>query len=100
MITHPHTHSLTLLQWKDTGDVVEEVLILEAGLLDDLVQRLQEQTLALGPVVLQQHHHVAQRQVVTVVCEHTELTAAQRGSGLSVALVIHMCVPYACIIHP
>lgn len=41
----------------------------------DLFQRLQEQPLALWPVVLQQHHHVAEGQVVAKVCEGAELVA-------------------------
>lgn len=58
---------------KDTGDVVEEILVLETALLTDLIHCLEKQHLALWPVVLQQHHHMPKGQVVTAVCEGTEL---------------------------
>ena len=45
---------------KDTGDIVEKILILKAALLTNLVHSLQKQHLALWPVMLQQHHHMAE----------------------------------------
>lgn len=58
---------------KDTGDIIEEILILKTALLADLFNGLQKQHFTLWPVVLQEHHHMAEGQVVTVVCEGAEL---------------------------
>lgn len=58
---------------KDTGDIVEEILILETSLLTDFIHCLQKQQLTLWPVVLQEHHDMTERQVVTVVCEGPKL---------------------------
>lgn len=44
---------MSVVAKKDTGDVVEEILILETALLTDLIHCLQKQHLALWPVVLQ-----------------------------------------------
>lgn len=59
---------------KDTGDIIEEVLILKAALLTDLFDGLQKQHFTLWPVILQKHHHMSKGQVVTVVCEGAELS--------------------------
>lgn len=64
---------MAILSDKDTGDVVEEVLILEAALLTDLINGFQEQRLALWPIVLQEDHHVTQGEVVSAVREGTKL---------------------------
>lgn len=58
---------------EDTGDVVEEVLILEASLLADFIHCLQKQRLALWPIMLQEHNHMTQSQVISDVCEGPQL---------------------------
>lgn len=58
---------------KGTGDVVEEVLVLETALLADLIHRLQEEILTLRPIVLQENDHMTQSQVVSVICEGPQL---------------------------
>lgn len=67
---------------KDTGDVVEEVLVLKAPLVTNFVHRFQEEGLSLRPVVLQQDDHVTQRQVVSAALgERSQLKQAVGGSG-------------------
>lgn len=58
---------------KDTGDVVEKVLVLETALLTDLIHRLQEEILTLWPIMLQQDDHMTKREVISVVCESPQL---------------------------
>lgn len=58
---------------KDTGDVVEKVLVLEAALLTDLIHRLQEEILTLRPIMLQEDDHMTQSEVISVVCERPQL---------------------------
>lgn len=65
---------------KDTGDVVEEVLVLKTPLVTNFVHCLQEESLSLWPVVLQKDDHMTQRQVISAALgEHSQLkTDSQR----------------------
>lgn len=61
MVTFPYDNVITNGIWatvKDTGDVVEEVLILKTPLVTDFVHRLQEESLSQWPIVLQEDDHV------------------------------------------
>ncbi len=80
------TWSISLL--KDTGDVVEEVLVLEAALLTDLIHRLQEEMLTLRPIILQENDHMTQSQVVSAVCEGPQLR--KRGDELNPNLICEL----------
>lgn len=62
---------------KDTGDIVEEVLVLETALLTDLIHRLQEEVLTLWPIVLQENDHMTKSEVISVVCESPQLREKQ-----------------------
>lgn len=66
---------------KDTGDVIEEVLVLEVPLLADLADGFQEERLPPRPLVLQQDDDVAQRHVIPAVREGSQLRAQGGGRG-------------------
>lgn len=53
--------------FKDTSDIVEEILILETALLADLIQCLQEQCFSLWPVILQENYHMTKGQIIMIV---------------------------------
>lgn len=61
------------MQTKDTGNIAEEVLILEIPLLADLTDGFQEEVLSPWPLLLEQYNHMAQRHVISVVCKSSQL---------------------------
>lgn len=61
------------MQTKDTGNIAEEVLILEIPLLADLTDGFQEEVLSPWPLLLEQYNHMAQCHVISVVCESSQL---------------------------
>lgn len=75
---------LLLRQGKDTGDVIEEVLVLEVPCWQILLMAFRKKRLPRGHCVLQQDDDVAQRHVVPAVREGSQLRAQRRGGGRAV----------------